>query len=151
MIRFIFGTLASLAVLVGAIVLEGGNILAYLVVSALGIALLMPFFGVLAVWSLADWLKAWRDALGKGRPQGGDKGARKSAAIWEFSERVSYAAGFVGFITGLILMLSNLSTPETLGPSVAAGLTCPLYAVLEGLVCRILRARVESRLEDNAS
>mgnify|MGYP001485707219 FL=1 len=151
MIRFIIGTLASLGVLVGAIVLERGNLLAYLVPSALGIALLMPFFGVLAVWSLADWVQAWRDALGKGKVQGGDKGARKSAAIWAFSEKTSYAAGVVGFITGLIIMLSNLSTPETLGPSVAAGLTCPLYAVLEGLVCRILRARVESRLEGSAS
>lgn len=151
MIRFIIGTLASLGVLVGAIVLENGNLLAYLVPSALGIALLMPFFGVLAVWSLADWIQAWRDALGRGKAQGGDKGIRKSAAIWAFSEKASYAAGVVGFITGLIIMLSNLSTPATMGPSVAAGLTCPLYAVLEGLVCRILRARVESRLEGNAS
>lgn len=144
MLRFILGTLASLAVVILAVLMEGGNIFAYLSVNALAIALLIPFFAVLAVWRLGDWLKAWRDALKAG---GDSASAATSKAIWAFFEKAGYAAGGVGFIAGLILVLSHIQAIEEVGRGLAIALTCPMYALLLGLVCRILRARVESKLK----
>lgn len=143
MLRFILGTLASVGIVLVAILIEGGNLLSYFALTAFAIALLVPFFAVLAVWSLREWLEAWKDAFDPlGRAEARKAGLGTSAAIWAFSEKVSYTAGFVGFIAGAILILSHLSDPSTLGPRFAIGLTCPLDAALLGLVYRILGARV---------
>lgn len=143
MLRFILGTLASVGIVLIGIVIEGGNLLSYFTLTAFAIALLVPFFAVLAVWSLGEWIEAWKDAfdpIGEGEARRASLGT--SAAIWAFSEKVSYTAGFVGILAGTILVLSQLSDPSTLGPRFAVGLTCPLYAALLGLVYRILGARV---------
>jgi flagellar motor component MotA len=141
MLRFILGTLASIGVVALVITVEGGSVLSYLILSALAIALLVPFFAILAVWPFREWATAWKDALSSKGPRAN---AAKSVAIWDFAEKASWASGIIGFICGLVMILSQLRTPSALGPSVAASLTCPLYAVISGLVCRILRARVEN-------
>jgi flagellar motor component MotA len=141
MIRFLLGTIAAIGGVALAIVIEGGNLLSYFAITAFSIALLVPFFAVLAVWSLKEWGQAWRDAMA---PAKAAKETRvTSAAIWAFSEKASYAAGIVGFIAGLILVLSQLRDISTIGPSLAIGLTCPMYTILLGLIYRILKARVD--------
>jgi flagellar motor component MotA len=139
MIRFVLGTLASVGVIVFAILVEGGNLATYLILTPGFIALFLPFFASLAVWPLREWLGAWKDAFAAGESES----AARSSSIWEFNEKASYASGIVGFIVGLIFILSSLGDLSRLGPAAAVSLTCPLYSVLLGLVCRILRARVE--------
>lgn len=141
MIRFIIGTLAAVGVVVFAIAIEGGPLLAYLGMTPILIAAALPLFAVLAAWRWKEWMAAWKDAFG---PMGSPSAAR-SSAIWDFQEKASYAAGVIGFLAGLILLLSQLRDPSTMGRSLAVCLTCPLYAVLFGLACRILKARVDSR------
>jgi flagellar motor component MotA len=139
MLRFILGTLASAAVVVLVIVLENGSLLAYLGLTPGLIALLLPFFAVLAVWPLREWAKAWKDAF---IPKESPTTAR-SSSIWNFQEKACYAAGAIGFLAGLVLILSQLSTVSRLGPALAMSLVCPMYSLLLGLVARILRARVD--------
>ena len=57
-----------------------------------------------------------------------------------------YLSSVVGFILGLVLILSNLSDISTIGRPLAVGLMTPVYAILFGVVARILRARVEKIL-----
>lgn len=144
MLRFILGSLASIGVVMVGIVIEGGNLLSYFALTAFAICILVPFFATLAVWSLAEWFEAWRDAFATGGQSPSD---RLSASVWAFSEKAAYAAGGLGFIAGLVLLLSRLRALSELGPLLAIGLTSLLYAILIGLVCRILRARVEAKAD----
>ncbi len=141
MVRFIFGLLASIATILVSILLERGNLGAFFVPNSATIAVLVPFFAVLAVYPLREWGAAWKDALGRGAPSA----APRSADIWEFQEKACYASGFIGFIVGLVLVFSQLNELSGVGRGLAAGLSCPMYAVLLGLVCRILKARVMRR------
>jgi flagellar motor component MotA len=136
MLRFIIGTLAAVATIVLVVIMEGGTISSYLILSALLVGLLVPVFSTLAVWSLREWGGAWKDAFGA------SKGSR---ALWDFFEKGCYGAGVLGTLAGLILVLSQLSEISKVGPAVALSLTSLLYAILLGLVARILRARVDSR------
>ncbi len=73
-------------------------------------------------------------------------GVKTSLEIWRFSEFACYLSGLVGFLLGLVLILGNLTGAfaEQLGHSLGAGLIAPMYGLLFGFVCRIMRARVES-------
>jgi flagellar motor component MotA len=141
MIRFIVSVILMLASLAGAVVLENGNPLAYIGFTALLIEVLMPLFAMLAVWKLADIGRAFGDAFNGTS----DTGSRaRSVRVWEFTEKVCYAAGVIGLILGAVLVLARVSSsPSELGRALGASLLSPLYGVLFGVICRILRARVE--------
>ena len=61
MARFLFGSVAIIATFVFLFLFEGGNLLSLFMLSPLLIVILVPAFAVLAVWSLKDWGRAWRD------------------------------------------------------------------------------------------
>ncbi len=139
MARFLLGTVAIFATFVSIFLFEGGNLPSLLMLSPLLIVILVPAFAVLAVWSLKDWGRAWRDGFARA-----DAGcAPGSAELWAFYERMCYLSSVVGFILGLVLILSNLTDISTIGRPLAVGLMTPVYAILFGVVARILRARVE--------
>ena len=139
MARFLFGTVAIVATFLSIFLFEGGNLLSLLMLSPLLIVILVPAFAVLAVWSLKDWGRAWKDGLARA----GAGCAPDSAELWAFYERMCYLASIVGFILGLVLILSSLRDVSTIGKPLAVGLMTPVYAILFGIVARILRARVE--------
>ena len=142
MIRFFVGLALALSALLGAYLLEGGTPLTLLGLSALLITFFMPFFGVLAVWKFSEWTRAWSHAF---RPAQEAAAVKVSLDIWKFSEFACYLSGLVAFLVGLVLILGNLNVPqEQIARAFGAGLIAPLYGLLFGFVCRILRARVES-------
>jgi len=141
MVRFIVSVVLMLGSLAGAVVLEKGSLLAYIGFTALIIEVLMPLFAMLAVWKLADISKAFGDAF-TDKPDTGSRA--RSIRVWEFTEKVCYAAGVVGVILGAVLVIARVSSSVAeLGRALAASLLAPLYGVLFGVVCRILKARVE--------
>lgn len=142
MIRFVVGTGLALFALLAAYLLEGGKGAALFGLSAFTVTFFLPFFGVLAVWRFADWIKAWGHAF---RP-GDKREAGTSVEIWKFSEFASYLAGFLGFLIGAILILngSDWTNATRVGASFAASLIAPVYGATFGFVSRILRTRVES-------
>lgn len=139
MTRFVLSILALFGTAIFLFALEGGRLLSLVVLTPILIISLMPAFAVLAVWSVRDWAGAWKDAFAKGR----SPSASRSAALWAFYEKACYATGIVGLMLGTIIILSSLSDASTLGPAFAVGLVSTTYAVLFGLVARILKARVE--------
>ena len=140
MVRFIVSLILLLASLTGVIRLEGGNLLAYVGFSAFLVQLAVPFFALLAVWRLPEVGRAFRDAFVREEVSAT---AVRSARIWEFTEKVCYAAAVIGVILGAVLILNRVSaSPEDLGRAFGASLMSPLYGVLLALVCRILGARV---------
>ena len=145
MLRFVLSTLALIGTALFLFILEGGRPGSLVMFSSLMISILIPAFAVLAVWSLREWGRAWKDAFAAPGGRGGKAGPDRadSIALWAFYEKASYAAAVMGPILGGIIMLSSLSTVDRLGPALAAGLTTPLYSILLGMMARILRARVE--------
>jgi flagellar motor component MotA len=141
MVRFIVSLALLLASLLGVVLLEKGNPLDYLGASAFMVELLVPLFAMLAVWRLAEIGRAFGDAFSKKA----DAASRaRSVRIWEFTEKVCYAAAVIGLILGTVLILSRVSASvNELGRAFGVSLVAPLYGVMLGIVCRILRARVD--------
>ena len=142
MVRFIVGTGLVLAALLAAFILEGGGVLSLLGFSAFLITFFVPFFGALAVWSFREWRQAWGHAF----VPSDREAAGRSVAVWKFSEVACYAAGILGSLVGGVLILGNLegATTERIAHAFGALLVSPTYGTFFGLVCRILRARVEN-------
>ena len=84
MARFLLGTVAIFATFVSIFLFEGGNLPSLLMLSPLLIVILVPAFAVLAVWSLKDWGRAWRDGFARADAEC----APGSAELWAFYERM---------------------------------------------------------------
>lgn len=144
MMRFVFGVVLSLATILGALFLEGGNGVSLLGISAFTMVWFVPFFSSAAVWGYRNWAKAWGAAFHSVEPAV----ALRSVQLWRFNEFVFYLAGFLGFLVGMILILGFTpwegTTPDRVGRSLSAALISPLYGFFFGYMARILRARVEA-------
>jgi hypothetical protein len=145
MLRFVLGTLALLGTLFSAFVIEGGDPIAFLLPSPLMIVVGVPCFAVLAVWSLKDWGRAWKDAFRPTGREGTAPSAEASGKIWEFYEKACYVAGVVSFILGLNVILSSRGEvrSDDLSRPLSVDCVAPILAILFAMVARILRARVE--------
>jgi flagellar motor component MotA len=140
MARFIIGTLFSLGAFCLAYFMEGGALGNFVLPSVLLIVILVPFFAVLAVWSLRELGGACGAAFSRSLSR--EEGAA-SAALWDFFEKALYAAGVVGTLAGFIIIFRNAGSGETRMLVYSIALTPLIEAILLGLVARILRARVE--------
>lgn len=142
MIRFIVGTTLTLALLLGTLLLEGGNAWSLLGLSAFLMVWFVPFFASAAVWGYRAWGQAWGAAF---HPVEATV-ARRSVSLWKFNEFAFYLAGFLAFCMGMILILGSLGQPAAFTRgwqySVAAALVAPFYGFFFGYMARILRARV---------
>jgi flagellar motor component MotA len=151
MTRFIVFTLLMLAFLIGAVLLEGGSLGTYLWFTTLAIVLLVPFFSAFAVWGFREIGRGFRNALGKG-PEAGP--LEVSVQVWDFFEKTIYAAGVLGLVLGLVLILSSRSELPgdlaTIGRPLSLGLLSLVYGFFFGIVARILRTRVEERRAGDA-
>jgi len=137
--RFFLGTLAAITVVVAAMWLEGENLLALFLPSALLITLLSPLCAVLAVWDLRAWGDAWRDAFAAS-PE--EARRERSAKLWDFLEKSFYIAGILGFIAGAIIVLAS---PGSMAEHFSADLVSPLWGILFAIIARILKYRVLTR------
>jgi flagellar motor component MotA len=139
--RFIVSLVLLLATLGGAVAIEGGNLLAYIGLSGIVIELLVPLFAMLAVWRFAEIGRAFGDAFSKKTRA---KTRETSARIWAFTETVCYLTGVVALILGAVLVLSRIGgSLEELGRALAVCFLGPLYGVLLGIFCRIMKARIQ--------
>jgi hypothetical protein len=145
MLRFILSSLALFGTAVFAFVIEGGAFFDLFLPTPLIIVACVPGFAVLAVWSVKDWGRAWRDAFAKER---GSPSAAISVALWDFYEKSCYTAGVVGFILGLNIIFFEMSKhPQEFKVFAGLAVNCiaPILAILFGMVSRILGARVQNR------
>jgi len=143
MVRFFVALALAVGSLLGAYVLEGGDLLSLLALSGFLITFFVPLFSVLAVWTGRELGQSWAAAFGTVD----DAAGRTAPALWRFAETACYLAGILASLAGGILIMGNITGADAahLGHAVGALLVAPTYGVLFGLVCRILRARVESR------
>ncbi|MGE6628847.1 flagellar motor protein MotP [Bacillus sp. NPDC077027] len=70
---------------------------------------------------------------------------RKGRKIFEKAGEYAPAWGMIGTIVGLVLMLKNLSSPDTLGPSMAVALLTTLYGAL---LANMFFIPIASKLEE---
>ena len=137
--RFFFGTLAAIAVVAGAMWMEGENMLALFLPSALIITFLSPLCVLLAVWDLRAWGEAWRDAF-VASPDSARR--ERSVRLWDFLEKSFYIAGILGFIAGAIIVLAS---PGSMAEHFSADLVSPLWGIVFAIFARILKYRVLTR------
>ena len=141
MVRFIVSLVLLLASIFGAFAVDRGNPLMFISIPGLMIMLLAPLFAMLAVWRFAEIGRAFGDAFSR---KADSTSRAKSARIWDFTEKVCYATGVIAFFLGAVLILSRLyGDVAELGRAAATTLVAPSYGVILGIVCRILKARVE--------
>jgi flagellar motor component MotA len=146
MARFIVGVVILLALIAGAVLLEGGRLMLYVGVSAFIVVFFPPLFASLAVWRGGAIAQAFRDSLGRRGPV---EHAARSARVWAFYERVFILSGILGWLLGVILILSVLGaswvTPVPLSRAVSTSFLPLVYGIFFGILARILRARAEGR------
>ncbi|HVP18930.1 MAG TPA: hypothetical protein VMU36_08020 [Spirochaetia bacterium] len=140
MMRFFICVVLMLAFILGAIWLEGGRFPAFFAPTTFAVVLLVPFISTFAVWGFPGIGKAFRSALGKVEDA---KVLGRSLIVWDFFEKTTYAAGLLGFILGIILVLTSITEPRTIGKPLSFCFLSLIYGFFFGIVARILRARVE--------
>ena len=68
---------------------------------------------------------------------------------WGQARRYVVAAGWIGVLVGVIIMLKNLDNPKALGPGLAMALITVFYAtVLAYAVFLPLQSRLEDRIQE---
>ncbi|TCT19896.1 chemotaxis protein MotA [Melghiribacillus thermohalophilus] len=73
---------------------------------------------------------------------------QRGRAILEKAGQYAPAWGMIGTLIGLVLMLNNLTQPETLGPSMAVALLTTFYGtVLANLVFLPMASKLENKTE----
>ena len=142
--RFIIGMVLMLASFLGAYFIEGGDPLTLVGITPFLIVFFIPLISTIAVWEIKDISAAFSNALGKGVLKGT---LRKSGLVLDFLENIFYASGILGLLTGLILVLSNITVMEKLGFSIAVSLLSMIYGILFGITTHVLRARIEEKKE----
>jgi hypothetical protein len=144
MSRFILSSLFLFASAIFAFFFEGGTLTDLVLPSPIILVACIAGFAVLAVWSIKDWGRAWKDAFLK---DGTSSSTPTSIALWAFYEKACYSAGVVGLLLGVNIIFANMSESSEILRSIGIVQTTPILAVLFGLVARILRARVENARE----
>ncbi len=146
MARFFIGVILLLALIAGAVLLEGGRLLAYVGITAFIVVFFPPVFACLAVWRWEAIGGAFRDSLGR---RGASGNTARSARVWGFFERVSLLSGVLGWLLGLVIILNYLAAPWPAAVPLSAALSSSLlplvYGILLGILARLLRARIEGR------
>ena len=73
---------------------------------------------------------------------------KRAASITRRASEVAPAMGLIGTLVGLVQMLANLESPETIGPSMAVALLTTFYGAILGT---IIMAPLSVKLEKNSS
>ncbi|MCC6598382.1 MAG: MotA/TolQ/ExbB proton channel family protein [Alphaproteobacteria bacterium] len=74
---------------------------------------------------------------------------KRAASIARRSSEVAPAMGLIGTLVGLVQMLANLETPETIGPAMALALLTTFYgAILGTVIMAPLAVKLEKRSSD---
>lgn len=73
----------------------------------------------------------------------GQERMENAASVWAKMAEISPAMGLIGTLVGLVQMLSNLSDPTMIGPSMAVALLTTFYgAIFAYLICLSLSTRI---------
>lgn len=76
---------------------------------------------------------------------------RRSASILRRSAEIAPAMGLIGTLIGLVQMLANLQSPETIGPAMAVALLTTFYgAILGTAVLSPMAAKLERNSNEEA-
>lgn len=120
--------LLAIAMLLGAFILEGGNLTALLAGSALVPMLLGPLVSAMFSFRVGEIADAFSDAWSERADQGRTDNYRKDLLVIRNmqSSVINWAATI--FILAVVMLLSSLSDPKELGPHVAMALLAFLYA-----------------------
>ncbi len=114
-----------------------GRVPVQLALLPLAIALLVPCFGVVAVWPLQQVQLALRDGWGSNPFR---VPARSSTGVWRFAERIAPLSGILGFLLFLVPALIQ-GVP---GNQVSVAGLCGAEAAAIFLVFQAVRGTVES-------
>lgn len=73
---------------------------------------------------------------------------KRAASILRRASEVAPAMGLIGTLVGLVQMLANLESPETIGPAMAVALLTTFYGAIMGTV---VLAPLAAKMEKNAA
>jgi flagellar motor component MotA len=144
MFKFFVSAILMTATIAGIYALEGGDLMNFISFSTFMIVAFVPFFASLAVWKFQDLLQVWKDAFAKTK---NSSSMRLSCKILDFYEKLFYLSGLICLLVGVIFVLSRLSDISKLGSGLAYTLSGLLYGLYFGVIARILKSRIENKME----
>lgn len=143
------GFLAGLALFPLAIFLETGSPSMIINGPSLMLVLVAATLFTCASHGGSAWVAALKSGLGKG-PLAPEECQRHRNVLESFRNSLC-ATGAAGFLLGLVGMLSNLSDPSRIGPSMAVTILTVLYAVvLAELVVAPMASALSGRIHPNS-
>lgn len=76
---------------------------------------------------------------------------KRSASIALRASEIAPAMGLIGTLVGLVQMLANLESPETIGPAMAVALLTTFYgAIMGNVILAPLAVKLEKNSKDEA-
>ncbi|MBI3986488.1 MAG: flagellar basal body-associated FliL family protein [Lentisphaerae bacterium] len=122
------GTLGTIGAIVIAIGMDGAEIRSFIKLSAFLLVVGVPFFMLLGGFGkvfLAFIPDAFRTLFAKPATPN-----PTYAEIARYGSRYAVGAGVIGTVFGLIHMMGEISSPESMGPAIAMAFISVLYALL---------------------
>lgn len=138
MIRFICGLILAVITVIAVILIEGGNIPAFIALSPFLLVLFVPFFCVLAVYRFKAIVRACTDPFTGKKPDG------KSEDVCRLFEKLFIGTGVLGTLIGVVFVLSRLGDPAKMGPALAVSLLSSVYGVLFYLLSLTWRMKLKN-------
>ena len=143
------GFLAGLALFPLAMFIEAGSSWVMFNLPSLMLVLIAATLFTCASHGGSAWVDALKSGLGKG-PLTPEECQRHRSVLESFRNSLC-ATGAAGFLLGLIGMLTNLSDPSRIGPSMAVTILTVLYAViLAELVIAPMASALSGRIDPSS-
>ncbi|MFC1743621.1 MotA/TolQ/ExbB proton channel family protein [Candidatus Riflebacteria bacterium] len=139
---FLIGIFIFCFSIVAAIQL-GGTVFAFFDLTSLLIVAGSIFSAVVATDSPTDFRLGFKAVLKRDFPINKSQ-AERGILVFELLYKVSIAAGVLGFLIGLMQLLSNLNKPALMGPSIVIALITVFYGTFFGF---FLFFPIKKRLE----
>jgi flagellar motor component MotA len=139
MVKFIISLFLIFFTIAGALLLEGGDPVSYLGITAFIIVFFIPVFASMGVWGLSEIGNLWVDSFSKKKTPT----LKVSLKIIDFYEKGFYISGILCTVLGIIFVLAHIEKLEVLGRGLALSFLGILYGLIFGLIARILRARLD--------
>ncbi len=124
------------------LVADGGNSNTFIDFLSAAVVIVTPATALLAIYGWAGCIDA---VCWIGRRPSDDDSVDEAVTFFQLAAGFAMAAGFLGTLIGLVIMLANLNDPSQVGPGMAVALLTQLYGVFIAVCCIGLGAYVARR------
>ena len=121
---------------------SGDAVGTFLDIPSAAVVIVTPLAALLAIYGWAGVVDA---CVWIGRKPKRGKGADDAVTFFQLAAAFALAAGFLGTLIGLVIILKHMDDPTRIGPGMAIALLTQLYGVFIAVICIALGAYIARR------